>query len=168
MALLGMMMTAILDLYITLGVDAGKTLGNKTDQLDRNDGTGHLTDVTQVAGVANTQGRGRSVSWVDFNNDGHLDLFVKNYKSQNLLYQNNGNGSFTDVAHPAGIADAPGDTSSWADYNGDGNMDLFITSLSSKDQLWRNNGDGTFTDVTALSWRERSVERSRIGLGGLQ
>ena len=90
------------------------------------------------------------MNWIDFNNDGLLDLFVKNYQSPNALYRNNGDGTFTDVASHAGIAESPGQVSSWADYNKDGYMDVFITS-GAKDQLWRNNGDGTFTEVTALA-----------------
>jgi hypothetical protein len=52
---------------------------------------------------------------VDFNNDGYLDLFIKNWQTPNVLYRNNGDGTFTDVASSAGIADAPGQVSSWAD-----------------------------------------------------
>jgi hypothetical protein len=139
-----------LDLFITIGADHGNTVGAKTDQLYRNNGDGTFTDVTTLAGVANSFGRGRSVNWVDFNNDGLLDLFLKNYQSPNVLYRNNGDGTFTDVASFAGLADAPGQVSSWTDYNNDGYMDVFIGSAG-KDQLWRNNGDGTFTNVTSLA-----------------
>jgi hypothetical protein len=138
------------DLFITIGADRGSDVGNKTDQLYRNNGDGTFTDVTTLAGVDNRFGRGRSVNWVDFNNDGCLDLFVKNHESPNVLYRNNCDGTFTDIAASAGIVDAPGDVSSWADYDNDGYMDLFVTSAA-KDQLWRNNGDGTFTEVTALA-----------------
>jgi hypothetical protein len=136
------------DLFITIGAKRGQTVGTKSDQLYRNDGGGAFTDVTALAGVVNADGRGRGVNWVDFDNDGNLDLFLKNSKTPNALYRNNGNGTFTEVAHSAGIADAPGEVSAWADYDGDGYMDLVITSAA-KDQLWRNNGDGTFTEVTA-------------------
>ncbi len=137
------------DLFITIGAARGKTVGSKKDQLYHNDGYGHFTDVTDIAGVANELGRGRSVNWVDFNNDGHLDLFVKNYKTKNVLYQNKGDGTFTDVASSAGIAAAPGEISSWADYDNDGDMDLFITGVSTNDQLWANNGNGTFSEKTS-------------------
>jgi ASPIC and UnbV/FG-GAP-like repeat len=139
-----------LDLFITIGGDHGNAVGTKTDQLYRNNGNGTFTDVTALSGVDNHFGRGRSVNWVDFNNDGYLDLFIKNWQTPNVLYRNNGDGTFTDVASSAGIADAPGQVSSWADYDNDGYMDLFITS-GAKDQLWRNNGDGTFTEVTSLA-----------------
>jgi hypothetical protein len=137
-----------MDLFITLGAERGNTVGGKIDQLYRNDGGGAFTDVTTTAGVRNAAGRGRSVNWVDFNNDGKLDLFLKNSKTANALYRNNGDGTFTEVASSAGLADAPGEVSAWADYDGDGYMDLFITSAA-KDQLWKNHGDGTFTQVTA-------------------
>ncbi|MGH8071177.1 MAG: CRTAC1 family protein [Candidatus Entotheonellia bacterium] len=145
------------DLFITVGAARGEKTGEKTDQLYKNDGTGIVTDVTAAAGVINASGRGRSVNWVDFNSDGYLDLFVKNSKTPNVLYQNNGDGTFTDVAVRAEVANAPGDVSSWADFNADGYPDLFITSGAS-DQLWKNNGDGTFMEVTSAAGI-RSVTR---------
>jgi enediyne biosynthesis protein E4 len=119
-----------MDFFITLGAERGKTLGGKTDQLYPNDGGGAFTDVTMPEGVRNAAGRGRSANWVDFENDGNLDLFLKNAKTPNALYRNNGDGTFTEVAGPAGIADAPGEVSAWADYDGDGYMDLFVTSAA--------------------------------------
>ena len=65
----------------------------------------------------------------------------------NLLYHNNGDLTFTDVAAAAGVQ-RPGianRTAAWADYDGDGLIDVFITQ---SDALYKNNGDGTFTDVT--------------------
>ena len=153
-----------LDLFITIGADRGSDIGNKQDQLYKNNGNETFTDVTISTGTDNRFGRGRSVNWVDFNNDGNLDLFVKNHQSQNVLFLNNGNGTFTDVATSAGIADAPGDVSSWADYNNDGYMDLFITS-GAVDQLWRNNGDGTFTEVTTPAGLKKAWYGQGIALG---
>jgi hypothetical protein len=90
------------------------------------------------------------VTWVDFNNDGHLDLFVKNTDPPNRLYRSNSDGTFTDVAHAVGLADVPGEVAAWADYDNDGEMDLF-TTMGATDQLWKNNGDGTFAEVTAAA-----------------
>ena len=107
------------DLFITLGAARGKTLGVKTDQLYRNEGGGYFLNVTTLGGVANASGRGRSVNWVDVDNDGYLDIFVKNTQTRNVLYHNNQDGTFTDTAAAAGIADAPGTVSAWADYDSD-------------------------------------------------
>jgi ASPIC and UnbV/FG-GAP-like repeat len=139
------------DLYVTMGAGSGGLLGEKSDKLFENLGGDTFQDVTDSAGVTNTYGRGRSVNFVDFNNDGWLDIFVKNFKTPNVLYQNNGNGTFTDVATAAGIANAAGTISSWADYNNSGCRSLFVTGPGAPDQLWRNNCDGTFTDVTAAA-----------------
>jgi hypothetical protein len=136
------------DLFITLGAERGRSIGRKTDQLYRNVGNGRFVDVTSLAGVGNASGRGRSVSWLDFDNDGHLDLFLKNHKTANVLYRNNGNGTFTDVTGAAGLATAPGTIAGWADYDKDGFMDLVVTAPNGRDQLWRNNGNGSFTDMT--------------------
>lgn len=138
-----------LDLFITLGGNMGNPQ-NKTDQLYRNDGNSDFTDITATAGVSNVLGRGRSVNWVDFNNDGELDLFLNNLidsTSRNVLYENIEDGTFTDVTSSSGLSDAEGPKSSFADYDNDGDMDVFFAGAA--DQLFRNNGDGTFTDVTS-------------------
>jgi hypothetical protein len=138
-----------LDLHITVGGGRGETLGEKKDQLYRNDGNGRFTDVTEIAGVANILGRGRSVNWVDVNRDGYLDLFLKNFETPNGLYLNNDNSTFTAVHLPDALANAVGSISSWVDYDRDGDVDLLITGWRGRDQLWRNNGDGTFTEVAS-------------------
>src|SRR5207248_2295401 len=70
-------------------------------------------------------------------------------KESNVLYRNNGDGTFTDVTEKTGLKGRgwAGDAVAF-DYNGDGRMDLFVTSMFGRCQLYRNNGDGTFTDVT--------------------
>ncbi len=138
------------DLFITIGAQRGKKVGSKTDRLYRNNGHGHFIDVTASAGAVNALGRGRSVNWVDVDNDGHLDLFIKNSDSPNVLYRNNGDTTFIDIALASDLADVPGEVAAWADYDNDGDMDLFIT-MGAKDRLWRNNGDGTFSEVTAAA-----------------
>lgn len=98
--------------------------------------------------------------WVDYNNDGLIDMFIAKcggtearYTDQ--LFRNNGDGTFTDVAEEANMDNKIQTWSSaWADYDNDGDMDAFIgasSSLSGWHLLMRNNGDGTFTDVTAGS-----------------
>lgn len=137
-----------LDIFIALGAERGRVIGKKQDVLFQNDGNGTFTDVTVFAGVTNAFGRGRSVNWVDYDNDGLLDLFVMNYKTLNVLYHNNGDGTFSETATLSGLANVEGRVSAWADYDKDGDMDIIIPHPIS---LLRNNGDGTFTDVTSLS-----------------
>jgi enediyne biosynthesis protein E4 len=69
----------LLDLFITIGGNSGNILPGKTDHLYQNNGDGTFTEVTAQAGVQNSNGRGRSVNWVDYNNDGLLDLYLQNY-----------------------------------------------------------------------------------------
>ena len=99
---------------------------------------------------------GCGVAFIDYDNDGWLDIFVLcgtmldgNPKdATNRLYHNNRNGTFTDVTDKAGLR-----RTGWAsavcvgDYNNDGHDDLFVTYWG-QNVLYRNNGDGTFTDVT--------------------
>jgi hypothetical protein len=97
-------------------------------------------------------------AWFDYNNDGLLDLYLTNGKSQkNGLFRNDGNGSFTNVSASAGVDNGLGNSGVIAgDVDNDGNIDLFLTGEGgvmgngqSPTRLYRNNGDGTFTDITA-------------------
>ena len=89
-------------------------------------------------------------NWVDFNNDGFLDIFVINTNRQpDHLYRNMGNETFVDVFSHTGIHDNDG-TSLWGDFNNDGRIDLFIAEYELS-ALCRNEGDGTFKDVTKES-----------------
>ncbi|MCH8965096.1 MAG: VCBS repeat-containing protein [Planctomycetes bacterium] len=96
----------------------------------------------------------------DYNNDGWIDLYVTNSRKgkPNYLYRNNGDGTFTDIAGPAGVADLNGDSGVsmdcvWADYDNDGWIDLYVVRWG-RDVLFRNNGDGTFSDVTERCFRQ--------------
>ncbi len=114
-----------------------------------------FTDVTASAGQGLGEGTSRSISWVDFNNDGLLDLYLPTAGNvPNKLYRNNGNGTFTEVAAPVGLNDLTNTiTSSWADFDNDGDLDLLTTATAAATKLWRNNlipnNDTTFTDITA-------------------
>jgi tetratricopeptide (TPR) repeat protein len=138
------------DLYITrLGWYAGD------GTLFHNNGDGTFTDVTEKSGLA-TWGPCFSASWVDYDCDGNLDLFIPNNTGgvfdkhiPNRLFHNNGDGTFTDVTEKAGVGGLmPAIGSAWGDYNNDGFPDLFVSAMGHA-QLLRNNGDGTFTDVSA-------------------
>jgi hypothetical protein len=132
-----------------------------------------FTDVTEPAGIKfkhfhgtrSTQlpeDMGSGVAWIDYNKDGHLDLFIVNNAgplthSQDqrarspahcTLYRNDGDGTFTDVSEAAGLdIRVHGMGTAWGDYNNDGWPDLFITTYG-VNYLFRNNGDGTFTDIS--------------------
>ena len=105
---------------------------------------------------------GRSIAWSDYNNDGLPDMYITNGSQDKLplawrsngLFRNNGDGTWTDVAESAGVADpGHGRGVAWGDINNDGNMDVLIGNSLGSDhpahnRLFRNNGDGTFTDIT--------------------
>ena len=94
-------------------------------RLFRNNGDGTFTDVTLQSGLINT-GWGQGVAAADYDNDGHVDVFITNFGS-NALFHNNGNGTFTNVTHEAGVEG--GNWSSgcaWGDFDGDGRLDLYV------------------------------------------
>ncbi len=152
------------------------------NRLFRNDGTGHFTDVTGVAGVGDA-GVGPSAAWGDYNGDGFLDLYVVNHGTcgyvgqQDRLYRNNGAGTFTDVTDllPAAATDGLGFQAAWFDVNGDGRQDLYLANddvANSHDvnHLWRNDGPGPggtwlLTDVSASSGADFAINSMGIGIG---
>ena len=105
-----------------------------------------FTDVTNDAGVVGVEGYSLYPSWGDYDGDGYLDLCVVTQAGYpNLLYRNNGDGTFTNTASDAGIEEVFTATGTWADYDNDGWLDLYLAPGG----LYHNNGDGTFTDVTS-------------------
>lgn len=143
--------------------------------LYRNNGDMTFTDVARETGVAQANeeyGTSMDAVWGDYDNDGHLDLYVVKWGC-NILYHNNGNGTFTDVTEDAGVRDCGnGNAAVWVDYNDDSYPDIYIGNYFRYVDLWdlddtmvmhcdfetardagpnvfyRNNGDGTFTDVS--------------------
>ena len=98
------------------------------------------------------------VAFIDYDNDGYLDIYLVNslsvelargqQKTKSALYHNSGDGTFTEVADKAGVADIGfGMGVAAGDYNNDGFTDLYVTCLG-PNHLFKNNGNGTFTDVT--------------------
>jgi enediyne biosynthesis protein E4 len=153
------------DLYVTAYG------GNK---LYHNNGNGTFTDVTEKAGVAGS-GWSTSAAWVDLDGDGLLDLIVLRYLDWDfddiwcgerkegyraychpdyfkpiapLVYHNNGDGTFTEVAQKAGLGKpGKGLGIAIADYDRDGHIDFFIANDSVPEFLYHNKGDGTFEEV---------------------
>ena len=124
--------------------------------LYRNRGDGTFEDVSAKAHIDKADGHySLSVSTLDYDNDGWPDIFVACDSTASILYHNNRDGTFSDVAIVAGAAfnedgrAQAGMGSTVADYNGDGRLDIFKTNFSDDTAtLYRNNGNGTFDDVT--------------------
>jgi hypothetical protein len=127
--------------------------GQQPNSLIRNNGDGTFTDVTFEAGLGRVHYPTQAAGWADYDNDGDLDLYIGNESNDRLkapsqLFQNNGDGTFTDVAGQAGVKNnlfAKGIT--WGDYDGDRFPDLYVSNMGSANRLYHNNRDGTFTDV---------------------
>jgi hypothetical protein len=124
--------------------------------LYHNSGNGKFEDVTTKAHIDQTTGHySFSVSTLDFDDDGWPDIYVACDSTPSILYHNNRDGTFTDVAVISGAAfnedgkEQAGMGSTVGDFNGDGKLDIFKTNFSDDTAtLYRNNGDGTFDDVT--------------------
>ena len=124
------------------------------DVLARNEGDGTFVDVAAAAGVQGPLPLSfqLTAAWADYDNDGDADLFVGS-SDPNLLYRNDGDGTFTDVTIPSGLAALTGGAKSaaWADVDSDGWLDLYIARWNQANYLLHNNGDGTFTDVAGTA-----------------
>jgi hypothetical protein len=106
----------------------------ESNRLYRNNGNGTFTDVTTKAGLAG-KGWGGDVAVFDYNEDGHLDLFVTNMFGASQLYRNNGNGTFSDVTKDVLKKTSWGAIGSKAfDFNNDGHLDLYVADMHS--DMW--------------------------------
>ncbi len=167
------------DIFFTDGAELPsleKRLPAYANRLYRNDGHMRFTEVTDRAGVAGV-GYAMGAAAADYDNDGHVDLFVAGVRRNQLLH-NRGDGRFDDVTTRAGIASGEWAVAAgWLDYDNDGLLDLFVvnyvqwspeTNRVCRDEvrdiaifchprtfqglpnrLYRNRGDGTFEDVSA-------------------
>lgn len=171
--------------------------------LYRNLGNGKFTNVTEQAGLIQPGPKTRwntGCTFVDYDRDGHLDLFVANYVDldlktaptpqdgpctykgmlvacgppglpggKNILYHNNGNGTFTDVSQKAGIWMAVGTyglSVAASDLNNDGWPDIYVANDSAPATLYLNQKDGTFQDVAIESGAALSAEaKPQAGMG---
>ncbi len=157
-------------------------VGVHGNTLYRNNGDGTFTDVTQAAGVGSAEANGHKLwsvaaAWIDYDNDGRLDLIVSNYCDWTAgedpvcgdvdiadrvychpdkyraepvqLYHNNGDGTFTEVSAKAGIGNLLGKGMgiTVADYDGDGLPDIFIANDNDRNMLIHNLGGGKMKEV---------------------
>ncbi len=138
---------------------------DRASQLFLNKGGNAFEDISRAAGI-DRGGFSKGVSAADYDNDGFVDFYVSNFKGSNLLYRNNRNNTFTELARAAGVPGPGNGFATWFfDYDNDGWSDLFATSyFTSVDEsvrtylglahnaatlrLYKNLGDGTFRDVT--------------------
>jgi hypothetical protein len=124
----------------------------------RNNGDGTFTDLSLKSGIGLHKGAAMGAVCADYDNDGDTDIFVCNDMMANFLFENDGTGTFTEVALYAGTAyDVAGKAQGsmgvdCADYDNDGWLDFYMAGNDTIDRLWRNDS-GRFTDVTrAAGW----------------
>jgi enediyne biosynthesis protein E4 len=152
-----------IDLYLATGgqyeIEANRLLKGNCD--------GTFTDVTAKAGVG-LKAFTYSASFVDYDNDGHLDLYCANYGvgAKNILFRNNGDGTFSDVTDRAGVGDRSWSWMAvWSDINNDGRPDLYVVNgrypAGEPNRLYLNNGDGTFTEAA----KKAGIDDPNWGLG---
>lgn len=145
--------------------------------LMRNNGDGTFTDVTEEAGLSGYDAFYAGAAWGDYNRDGHIDLYVTGYVDYyrlpslermrdlpeppslnpstfepvaNLLFHNNGDGTFTERAAEAGVDNPDGRSleAAWIDFSGDMLPDLYVANDVSENMFYRNMGDGTFVNMS--------------------
>ncbi|MBN1154329.1 VCBS repeat-containing protein, partial [candidate division KSB1 bacterium] len=134
-----------LDLFIS-------RFARSEDLLYSNNADGTFELITSNAIVINS-GSNYSSSWADYDNDNDLDLFVpvtyNIHDMNNVLYQNNGDGTYTTINDGDIVNDlGSSESCSWGDYDNDGYPDLFVANYEENNFLYHNNGDGTFTKIT--------------------
>ena len=164
------------------------------DKLYRNNADGTFTDITEAAGIDNTLW-GIAAVYFDFDIDGDLDIFVVNYLvyemsmpvstykgivgyghprsyegTADVLYRNNGDGTFTNIAETAGVTnpvEGRGMAAVAWDYDKDGLPDIYVTNDTNRNFLYHNNGDGTFTDESVfigVGYDDRGTAEGSMGV----
>jgi len=133
-----------LDLFIC-------NMANQNNYFIINNGGTFSLNTTSV--ISTDGGTSNDANWVDYDNDGDLDLFVANNNNErNFLYRNNGNGGFTKITSGSIVNDyATSLGSCWGDYNNDGFLDLYVSNVYGPNHLYKNNGNGSFTKITSGS-----------------
>jgi enediyne biosynthesis protein E4 len=146
--------------YHGIDVQCGpRGLKGLPDSLYHNNGDGTFTEVSEAAGVSDPQKRlGLTAVWTDFDQDGHIDLFVANDGQPNYLYRNDGAGHFKEIAYTAGVAVSQDGVEqanmgvALGDYLHTGRFDIFISHFSDEYAvLYRNDGNMSFSDESYAS-----------------
>ena len=125
---------------------------NENNSLYHNNGNDTFTKI-DTGIIVTDDGYSSGCSWVDFDNDGWLDLFVTNSSNNvNFLYHNEGDGYFIKITTGDIVTDVGASNCGvWGDYNNDGDLDLYVSDQTNNNQFYKNIGDGTFTKVTSLN-----------------
>ena len=151
------------DLYLA----TGGQYEIESNRLFANNGDGTFTDVTAQAGVGLKEFT-YSASFADYDNDGDLDLYCANYGvgAKNVLFANNGDGTFTDVTDAVGVGDKSWSWMGvWSDIDDDGDVDLYVVNgrypAGEPNKLYVNNGNGAFTEGSVAA----GIDDSNWGLG---
>src|SRR5450432_2970228 len=149
-----------LALPVATGVPANTASPVTFTDVSRNSGITFQHDNAMSAEKFLIETMGAGAAWLDYDNDGYLDLYLVNgaatkayvpsHPLGSALYHSNGDGTFTDVTAKAGVAATGlfGMGVAVGDYDNDGFPDLYVTGYG-RSVLYHNNGDGTFSDVTA-------------------
>lgn len=183
------------DLYFCQGTASPpkSSRDQPSNRLFRNRGQSEFTDVTELAGLIESEYSMGAAS-ADFDNDGFADLYVTNF-GENRLYLNNGDGTFSEVGRALGVNDSRfGSSCCWADIDRDGNLDLYVSNYlqidlakyplcrtryagreisfgchphyvpAAYDVLFRNLGDGRFEDFSERAGLHHEPARQGLGV----
>ncbi|MGH1438417.1 MAG: FG-GAP-like repeat-containing protein, partial [Lewinella sp.] len=157
-------------------MDLYTTMRTQANFLWSNNGDGTFTNMAAAAGVEDASHDGGGVVVADIDNDGDKDLFLAN-GDEDVLYRNNGDGTFTDITAGSGIdalLEHRASSASFGDFDNDGFVDLYIANhtavagasfdgINGQDYIFHNNGDGTFTDVSDMLMGVDREGRSFVG-----
>ena len=138
--------------------------GRIPNSLLQNQGDGTFVDITFEAGLGQVNYPTQTAAWADYDNDGDLDLYIGNESFSGVsfpgqLFNNQGNGTFKDLAGLAGVAqEAMTKSVVWGDYDGDRRPDLYVSNYGAPNRLYHNQGDGTFRDVAPGLGVDKPIE----------